>query len=106
MIDDIILITTTVGKKADAERLASLLVDHRLVACAQIFAPMLSVYRWQGQTVTAEEFMVVLKTRKSLYPKVEQFLLKEHPYQTPEILAQDIASVSDTYLRWVMEETA
>ena len=106
MIDDIILITTTVEKKADAERLASLLVDHRLVACAQIFAPMLSVYSWQGQTVTAEEFMVVLKTRKSLYPKVEQFLLKEHPYQTPEILAQDIASVSDTYLRWVMEETA
>lgn len=106
MIDDIILISTTVEKKADAEHLANLLVEHRLVACAQIFAPMQSLYRWQGQTVCAEELLLVLKTRKSLYPKVEQVLLKEHPYQTPEILAQDIALVSDGYRRWVMEETA
>jgi len=106
MFDDIILISTTVEKKADAERLAGLLVERRLVACAQISAPIHSIYRWQGQTVAAEEFFLVLKTRKSLYPKVEQLLLEEHPYQTPEILAQDIALVSDGYLRWVMEETA
>lgn len=106
MNEDLVLISTTVEKKADGERLAALLLERRLVACVQISSPMTSIYRWQGQTVVAEEFLLVLKTRKKLYDQVEQLLLREHPYSTPEILAQDISRVGTSYRNWVMGETS
>lgn len=106
MKDGIVLISTTVEKKADAERLSALLIEKRLVACAQISAPMTSIYRWQGKIVTAEEYLLTVKTRKSLYGEIEQLLKDEHPYETPEILGQEIMAVSESYELWVKGETA
>lgn len=105
-MDKPLIITTTFERKEDAERIAALLIDHRLVACAQIAAPITSIYKWQGRVVTATEFPLSLKTLARHYPKVEQLILKEHPYKTPEIIAQEISFVSKAYEDWLSEEVA
>lgn len=95
---------TTCERKEDAERIATILVNSRLAACAQISAPITSIYRWQGRVVTATEFLLSLKTLARHYPAVERLILKEHPYQTPEIIAQEINFVSKTYKDWITKE--
>lgn len=105
MNDSLIVVSTTVETKADAERLASILIERRLVACAQISSPLTSMYRWQGKIVIAEEFLLTLKTRKSLYESVAQTLRLEHPYQVPEVIGQEIEMVDERYSGWIAEET-
>ena len=43
----IVLISTTLENKADAERIAELLLERKLIACAQISGPITSLYRWK-----------------------------------------------------------
>jgi periplasmic divalent cation tolerance protein len=105
MNDSLIIVSTTVESKADAERIASILIERRLVACAQISSPLTSMYRWQGKIVTTEEFLLTLKTRKSLYETVAQVLHQEHPYQLPEVIGQEVERVDERYSGWVAEET-
>jgi periplasmic divalent cation tolerance protein len=100
----LLLITTTFERKEDAERIATLLLERRLVACAQISAPITSVYRWREEITTATEMTLSLKTIPQHYALVEAVLLQEHPYQTPEIIAQEIPLVSNAYRDWVEQE--
>jgi len=102
----ILLITTTVEQKEDAERLAELLLEKRLVACAQISTPITSMYRWRGEVTTATEVVLSLKTFRRHYSAVEQILLQEHPYEIPEIIAQDDVFASESYAKWLEGEVA
>lgn len=98
-------VITTVSKKTDAEKIAKYLIDKRLGACAQIAGPLKSIYRWKGKIETAKEFVCVIKTRKSLYKKVEKQIKKLHPYEVPEIIAIPITESSKDYLEWLSDNT-
>jgi periplasmic divalent cation tolerance protein len=95
----------TIGSREDAERIARSMVEARLAACVQVVGPMTSVYRWQGVIETAEEFLCLLKTRRDLYPELEEAIRKIHPYQVPEILALPVTAGNPAYLQWLDAET-
>lgn len=102
----ILLISTTVEQKEDAERIAALLLEKRLVACAQISAPITSIYRWRGEVTKASEVVLSLKTLGRHYSTVEKILLQEHPYEIPEIIFQEDFFASESYSRWLEGEIA
>lgn len=81
------------------------LVARRLVACANVHAPVASVYQWKGQIETAEEIPVVLKTRESLFDEVCDAVRALHPYETPSVIAVPVARVNADYAAWVVGET-
>ena len=43
---DLIVVQTTTETSAEAHRLAALLVEQRLAACAQVHGPIVSRYWW------------------------------------------------------------
>lgn len=100
----IILISTTLENKADAERIARLLLERKLIACAQISGAMTSLYRWKGVTTSAIEYALNFKTIPSCTEEVKVVLGKEHPYDLPEILVQEITDSSDEYSQWIYGE--
>lgn len=100
----IILISTTLEDKADAERIARLLLERQLIACAQVTGPITSFYRWQGEIATAAEYSLSLKTTPACADHVRTLLSQEHPYDLPEIIVQDITYSSDDYSSWVHGE--
>ncbi len=102
----LLLVTTTLEHKEDAERIAALLLTRRLIACAQISAPITSIYRWTGAVTTATEWILTLKTLPEHYALLEEVLIREHPYKIPEIVAQNIPYVSDAYREWVEQEVS
>ncbi|MFH0784741.1 MAG: divalent-cation tolerance protein CutA [Pseudomonadota bacterium] len=103
---NLLLVTTTLEHKEDAERIAALLLERRLIACAQISAPITSIYRWRGSVNKATEWILTLKTLPEHYALLEEVLLREHPYEIPEIIAQDIPYVSIQYREWVKQEVS
>jgi periplasmic divalent cation tolerance protein len=103
---DVIQVTTTTGNREEAQRIAAELVDKHLAACVQISGPITSCYHWEGKLETSQEWMLVVKTTRALYDRVEATIRHWHLYDVPEILATPVVAGSATYLAWVQEEVA
>ncbi|MFF8911752.1 divalent-cation tolerance protein CutA [Streptomyces sp. NPDC015032] len=99
-------VLTTTDSEAKARSLAQGAVEARLVACAQISAPVTSVYRWQHAIESTEEWQVLFRTTAERYDELEAHLLAAHDYETPEIIAIPVVRGSARYLDWVAAETA
>lgn len=94
-------VTTTLDSREAADRLAALLVEARLAACAQVSGPVTSTYRWQGRVEHAVEWLCSLKTTLARLPALEARIRAEHPYRVPEIVAVPIAAGHPAYLKWI-----
>ncbi len=101
-----ILVLTQLPDRASAQSLARSLVEARLAACVSIGTPVESLYHWQGQIETVQEFTVAVKTRSERYAAVEAAILARHPYELPEIVAVLIIDGLARYLDWIARETA
>ncbi|MFE9863337.1 divalent-cation tolerance protein CutA [Streptomyces sp. NPDC005506] len=99
-------VLTTTDSEEKAHALAQSAVEARLAACAQISAPVTSVYRWRNAIETTEEWQVLFKTVAGRYDELEEHLRAAHDYETPEIIATPVVRGSDRYLAWVTAETA
>ncbi|MCI0392426.1 MAG: divalent-cation tolerance protein CutA [Acidobacteria bacterium] len=99
--NDPLVVLTTVEKLEDGERLARLLLERELAACVQILPPMVSIYRWQGNVEQSSEFLLLIKTTREVYPRLEASIKENHSYQTPEIVALPIEAGSSEYLGWL-----
>jgi len=91
---------TTTGKREDAEKVARILVQKRLAGCVQIIGPIQSTYWWKNRKETAEEWLCLIKSEKSLYTELEQTIKETHPYETPEITAVPIVARRIPRMAW------
>jgi periplasmic divalent cation tolerance protein len=103
---EFVQITTTTGKRKDAEEIASDLVSRRLAGCVQVSGPIVSTFRWQGKVETAEEWICVIKTSLAKLEAIRDALKQIHPYEVPEIIATPIVDGSEAYLNWLGEQLA
>jgi periplasmic divalent cation tolerance protein len=104
-MEPMLLVVTNAPDREAARRLADGLVAARLAACVNLLSECTSVYRWKGAVETATEIPVLIKTRASLFPEVEAFIVKHHPYEVPEAIAFPIERASAAYLEWLIKET-
>ncbi len=98
-----IAILVTTKDAAEARKIAQALLKDKLVACANILGGVESMFWWQGKIDHSKETLLVLKTKKSLFKKVEAKVKFLHSYTTPEIIALPIAAGSKEYLGWIKE---
>jgi len=96
-------VTTTLPDQAAAERVAAVLVNERLAACAQVLGPVASTYHWKGSTEHATECYCHLKTTIARLPALETRIRELHPYEVPEVIAVPIVGGNPEYLRWIEE---
>ena len=99
-------VTTTAASRDDATRLARLGVEQRLAACAQVSGPITSVYWWDSEVRSGEEWVCVFKTSAATLGPLTAALRHAHDYDTPEIVAVAIDEGDGDYLAWVDAETA
>jgi periplasmic divalent cation tolerance protein len=96
----------TFGSEEEAQRIARGAVEKRLAACANLFAPVHSIYWWQNAVQAANEVAVVFKTSEERRDDLIAFIAANHSYQTPGIIVHRPADVNASYLGWVTQETA
>jgi periplasmic divalent cation tolerance protein len=105
-MDEVIIVLTNLPDRDAALKLAQELIARRLAACVNLLAPCTSVYRWKGETETAAEVPVLIKTRVERYAEVEATIRALHPYELPEIIAVPAVRGLEEYLQWVSDETS
>lgn len=79
----------------------NVLVEERLVACANLFPSVESVYRWKGNVETSVEVAGILKTSAECLDHLEARFTELHSYEVPEFLVLSPDSGSETYLNWI-----
>ena len=98
---DKIVVLTTCAAEADAERLARALVAGRLAACVNVVPGVRSFYHWKGEIESSEEFLLIVKTSRDLFPALRAEMEKLHPYEVPELLALPVVAGAENYLSWL-----
>jgi uncharacterized protein involved in tolerance to divalent cations len=89
-----------------AGRIADAAVGDRLAACANIMAPVASVYHWNGKVERADEVPLLLKSRTDLFGALCTQVRALHPYEVPSIVATAICATDAAYGNWLGAETA
>jgi periplasmic divalent cation tolerance protein len=102
----IVQVQFAVDDAAAADRIAEALLDERLVACAQRTVPITSRYRWKGSLESADEWLVLLKTRAELAERVVARVVEDHPYDVPEVIVLPVIGGAPDYLDWIDEVTS
>ncbi len=96
------LVLVTAGSRGEGERIAHALVEERLAACVNVLGGVRSIYRWQDAIESAEEALLLIKTRQSAVEGLRQRVHELHSYDVPEFLVLDIEGGSEAYLQWVL----
>lgn len=94
---------TTAGSEAEAETIASALIEERLAACVNVM-PVRSVYTWQGKVQHDAEWQLVIKTRADRFDSLSNRVRELHSYDTPELIALPIEQGSADYLAWLNDQ--
>jgi periplasmic divalent cation tolerance protein len=102
--DHVIVATTTISEEA-ARALAIRAIDARLGACAQIVGPITSVFRWNDEVRTEQEWRLEIKTTADRLTALTAHIRDNHSYDLPEIIATPITGGSTEYLSWLVAET-
>lgn len=92
------------GKEA-AREAASALLEENLIACANIIAPVESLFRWEGEIQSSEEVCVIFKTTFSVLEQATDRLAQLHPYDTPAIMGWHVDAAPPPTLAWLADET-
>ena len=100
-----VVVYATFPDLATAERVGRDLVDMRLAACVNILPGMRSIYQWKGAVETADEVVMIIKTRATAAENVMGAVIERHPYETPALLIFDVLGGSSDYIGWLLDET-
>jgi periplasmic divalent cation tolerance protein len=85
----------------NAQTLAKVLLESKLIACANILPKMQAMYWWEGKIEGNEETVLILKTTTEKIAEVSTKLKSIHPYQTPCIAEIKLDSLNDEYALWL-----
>jgi len=103
--EQLCVVYVTVGSEAEAAKLSNSLVSEHLAACVNRIGPIQSTYLWQGKVHNDPEYLLMIKTRKSLVDLLSLRVKELHSYDLPEVIALPIQGGLEDYLDWVRKET-
>jgi periplasmic divalent cation tolerance protein len=101
---DIRILYSTFPSKKEAEVAAAVLLDQNLIACANIFGEVRSLYRWEGQVQNEAEVVMIAKTTSEKLERAIEVLVKTHSYDCPCVTSWPVTGGSEEYLKWVRGE--
>lgn len=102
---EFIMIFCNINDLESAKVISRVLVGEKLAACVNIVPKISSVYFWDEKIVEDEEFLMLIKTRKSLFEEVKSMILEMHPYEVPEVISINIEEGSKDYFNWISDST-
>ena len=104
-MNPILVVFCTCPDETTAKNLAAGLVGQQLAACVNVLPGIRSIYRWQGAVSEDGESLMVIKTSRSAWERLENWLNRNHPYDLPELIAMPVDQGLPAYLEWVVQES-
>ena len=69
--------------------------------CVNIVSRVDSLFWWQGELDSAQESLLIVKTKASVLNQIVNLVKEHHSYDVPEIIALPIISGNQDYLEWI-----
>ncbi len=98
-----ILIYITNPTRDEAKKIAKHLIDKKLIACANIYSGINSIYQWKGEIADEEEFVLIAKTIDKNFEKVKKEVESVHSYTVP-CIGKIPVEFNDKYSEWLKSE--
>lgn len=98
------MIETAFDNKEELTKVVKALLKNKLVGSCQIVESD-SKWNWNGEYEEAKEYLLLMKTKKSLAPKVYESIKQIHSYDCFEFAIFDLESCNQEYLNWIENET-
>jgi len=97
------MIETAFDNLDEAKQVISKLLDEKLVASCQMVESN-SKWNWKQEKEESKEYLVFMKTKKSLQEKIFNVIKEIHSYDCFEFAVFDLTSCNQDYLNWIEEE--
>ena len=88
----------------EVKQTISKLLNEKLVASCQMIESN-SKWNWKQEQEESKEYLVFMKTKKSLQKKIYEIIKEIHSYDCFEFAVFDLTSCNQDYLNWIEEET-
>ena len=99
----VIFVTASSAKEADA--IGVMLLKKKLIACYNMMPGVVSKFWWKGKVAKAKETMLLIKTKRANFKKIEGMVRRLHSYEVPEIIAVPVLCGNKEYLSWISANT-
>lgn len=96
-----VVVMVTASNRQEAEGIADILLDKRLIVCANIIGPVSSIFLWSGKVERADEYILLMKSRLDHFKELSETVRALHSYEVPEIIALPIVKGSPPYMEWL-----
>ena len=100
--EHVVLFITT-SDEEEAQLISRVLLEQKKAACINIVPGVSSLFWWQGNIDSAQESLLVVKTRAMLVDAIAQLVKGIHSNDVPEIIALPIVGGNKDYLEWMDE---
>ena len=104
-MEDICVALVAVGSESQGIEIGKALIEERFAACVNLIKGVRSLYMWEGRLADDQEILMLIKTSRSVFPRLRARVLELHPYQVPEIIALPVLEGSPPYVKWVIDST-
>ena len=98
------MIETAFDNLDEAKQVISKLLDEKLVASCQMVESN-SKWNWKQEQEESKEYLIFMKTKKSLQEKIYNVIKEIHSYDCFEFAVFELTSCNQDYLDWIEEET-
>jgi len=101
---ELVVLLITTASAEEARRISKALLNQRKVACVNIVPKVSSLFWWQDKIESAEENLLIVKTKALLLNEVIRLVTENHSYEVPEVVALPIVGGNRDYLEWIDKE--
>lgn len=96
-----ITVYTTVSSTEEAKKISCGLVETKLAYCVNTIPSIQSTYLWDGKLCIDDELLLIIKTKEEKFSMLTDWILKNHSYDIPEVIALPIVKGSSDYLKCI-----
>ncbi|MEJ2242155.1 MAG: divalent-cation tolerance protein CutA [Candidatus Bathyarchaeota archaeon] len=91
----------TTSTRDEAKNIIQILLEEKLIVCANIIENISSFFWWKGNIEEEKEVLVFMKSIRDNFEKISKRVKELHSYDIPEILSIPIVDGSSSYLDWM-----
>ncbi|MCH2227229.1 MAG: divalent-cation tolerance protein CutA [Candidatus Caenarcaniphilales bacterium] len=101
MSNNFCLIYSTGDSKENLQNIAKTLLGKDLIACSNIYSNVSSIYKWQGQIESSDEFIMILKAKSENFEKISTEIEAMHNYDCPAIIQIPVMNMNENYEKYL-----
>ena len=103
-MNDFCMIESAFENKKELNKVVDKLLSDKLVSSCQVINSE-STWNWKHERESAQEFLLLMKTRKVYAKEIYEVIKSIHSYECFEFAIFDLTSENKNYLNWIKEET-